>query len=873
MPQRPYPASRLALLLFPEVCLLGALAGILAERYPGPGLTLLALVWLLDLPRTRSLSRSLCFVLSFCCAFAYSTWSAPRPQPVPDWLCAAVAVRGGAEEAASSQALRVHARVLRADLLQGNRARVILTDIAPVQGENELASYKGRVVWNWRAPDFLPLPGERLELVLRFSQVRGLANPGVWNTEDYWHDRGVWFRAWSSRKAGVLTVGEGGFWQSLRRSLRERFYANLPRPGGADGKKGEEAQLTAGAGILPALLFADRSQISHRQHELFARATLAHSLALSGMHLGFALLCGLALAFALGRICPRLWLHMDRPRLAVLLSLPVALFYLWLGQMPLSLLRAACMLAFGALLLFLKRQRVLLDSLFAALAVILICNPQALFDISLQLSALSVAAIALSLPGISCLAARLFPAGRQRGIPGRLLRGAFVLAGTSCVLQIVLLPLNLGIFGASGLLFPLNLLWLPMLGAVVLPLSFAGLFCASLGLDAFASALLYLASAPCEGLLYLLSFLDAAFLLPAPLLPRPHWLMTAGYWLICLNLPGCLRRLISGRSQGGPGMRAGGLAAEFAFVLCAALMLALPIVWQLQKDSLSGVRLRVLDVGQGQSILLEWTGLGKERKAGRVLVDGGGFPGEAFDTGHFVLAPVLTDMALPRLDAVIASHPDADHLSGLLFILKNFAVGQYYGNGGQAPPLLAAREHEALARTGLGKKQLQAGDSLDLAPELRLDVLWPPPGMQKEPMQEEGGNKASLILRLVWQGFSLALLCGDAQAEALQGLMAAQGAGLAAELLVLPHHGSAASLSPAFYRAVRPSIALASCGYGNRWGFPSAAVLSALREQGVPVRDTAQFGQIDLRWRKAGEKAKVTYAKTGESGSVSERHE
>lgn len=858
------PLSPFRHLLFSQVCLLCGIAGILAQRYPGPGLTLFVLVWLLDLPRTRSRSRSMCCLLAFCCAFVYAVWRVPSPPPVPAWLDSAT-VAGH-----PPGALRIRAGVESCDLLQGNRARVLLKDARPADSAGTQEPYRGNIVWNWRDPEFMLQPGEELEATVRLVKVRGFANSCMEDADAYWHDRDVWFRAWSGGRAGVVLTKESGSVSRLRRELRQRFYAGLPRMEQPEQEKDGGARLTPAAAILPALVFADRSQLTHAQSELFAKATLAHSLALSGLHLGFAVLAGTVLARGIGRAYPWLWLRISRPRLAMLLSLPFTVLYLWLGQMPVSLARAACMLAFWTLLLFLKRPKVLLDGLFVALAVILACNPQALFDISLQLSALSVAAIALCLPGLSRLSARLFPSRRHPDILAAALRGGFLLLGVSFCIQALLLPLTVRIFGGSGFLFPLNLIWLPVLGTIVLPLSFAGLFLSALGLHSLAAFALHGAALPCEALMALLSALDSADLLAVPLLPRPHWLTTAGYWLLCLVLPGFLRRLLLPASRSGIlATQGSGLPGFTAFTLCGVVMVLLPIAQALHETTRTSVRLRILDVGQGQSVLLEWSGLGKECAAGRVLIDGGGFAGSGFDVGKSVVAPALTDNALVRLDMAIATHPDTDHLSGLMFIVRHFKTDRYYCNGDAPSPALAALEREALERRGLVRETLCAGDRLELAPDLKLEVLWPPRRTQNafsaqrgKKAKEESGNNASLVLRVVWRGVPLALLCGDIETAALEGLMAAQDNGhLAARVLLLPHHGSATSLVPEFYRAVRPYLALASCGYGNRWGFPSAAVMTALRELDIPLRSTAEFGQIGLRWTAPEEKPEISFAR------------
>ncbi|MCL1939429.1 MAG: DNA internalization-related competence protein ComEC/Rec2 [Desulfovibrionaceae bacterium] len=860
MPFALYPTSLLRILLFPEVCLLAGIAGILAQRFPGPGLVLLALVWLLDLPRTASWTRTFFYLSVFCFAFGYAAWRTPAPEPVPDWLRVASAVVDARGKAARpSGALRIQARVLSCDLLQGERARVILTDVLPAVSGAEDTPYHGKIVWAWREPDFMPLPGQKLEISVRLSKVRSLTNPGAWDTEGYWRDRGVWFRASSGDKTKAVILEDGGLLSRLRRDLRERFYAVLPREEISEGSR-----IIQAAAILPAMVFADRSRISHEQGDLFAKSTLGHSLALSGLHLGFAVLAGFALAYVAGLLYPRLWLHIARPSLAMLFSLPFALLYLWLGQMPVSLVRAACMLAFWSLLVFLKRPRVLLDGLFAALAVILAVDPLALFDIGLQLSALSVAAIALCLPELFQLSTRFFPLRRYPGVSGKILRGGFITLGISFSIQVFLLPLIAHIFGFSGLLFPLNLIWLPVLGSVVLPLSFAGLFLIALGADTLASFVLYLAVLPCEALMALLLALDKAGLLLAPVMPRPHWLSAAGYWLLLSLLPGFLRRIPRREFRSGDGQ--GALSGYAAFVVCGLVMLMAPVGQAWFENTRPGVRLRLLDVGQGQAVLLEWTGLGGDREAGRVLIDGGGFTVGSFDVGRSVVSPVLTRNALPRLDMAIATHPDADHIAGLFFILRHFAVGHYYSNGD--PPLspLAEREQEALARRGLDKEVLCAGDRLELARDLYLEVLWPPHAEQRallpQGAKRDRANNASLVLRLTWHGVPLLLACGDAQIAALRGLLQIQdSAGLGAQVLILPHHGSAGSLVPEFYRAVSPQLALVSCGYGNYWGFPAPAVVSALEALDIPLRSTAEFGQIAVHWTDPGAEPEISFAR------------
>jgi competence protein ComEC len=158
-----------------------------------------------------------------------------------------------------------------------------------------------------------------------------------------------------------------------------------------------------------------------------------------------------------------------------------------------------------------------------------------------------------------------------------------------------------------------------------------------------------------------------------------------------------------------------------------------------------------------------------------------------------------------------------------------------------------------LNKKELAKNSLSAGQSIDLGPELRLEILHPPAaqsGAYKD-------NDLSLVARLVWRGKGLALLCADAEKAAQRELLQRYDRrDLQAQILVLPHHGSAGASLKAFYEAVSPEIALAGCGYGNRWFFPAAQTRQNLADNGIKLLSTAEYGQIIIEW--AGREAEMS---------------
>lgn len=157
-------------------------------------------------------------------------------------------------------------------------------------------------------------------------------------------------------------------WRTARETLRAAVIRLLPP---VEDKKGP-TQATA---LIPALLFGDRSLCTPATLDLVAQASLAHSLALSGMHLGFAAALAYGATGLLGFIAPGLFLRLPRQKIGILLAVPVCLLYQWPGGAPPSLIRATLMLFFWAALLWFNRLKVLADGLIWALAAILLCDP------------------------------------------------------------------------------------------------------------------------------------------------------------------------------------------------------------------------------------------------------------------------------------------------------------------------------------------------------------------------------------------------------------------------------------------------------------------------------------------------------------------
>ncbi|MGE4552528.1 MAG: ComEC/Rec2 family competence protein, partial [Desulfovibrionaceae bacterium] len=496
-----------------QVAFLAAVCGLLALRWPLPALACLAVLVLLARRLGAAGPRVWALGAAFLLGLGWGWLRLPaEPAPLPAWAA------GGAP-------VRLHGVVADFTDRPGGRAQVLLADLrieprgkggagesgetapdsgpdsgpgsnhdaAPDSSPNPPSNsgparpslrLPGRALWSWYDPTARPAPGSAVTLDARVYRITGYGNPGAWDYAFSWRTRGALWRTYSPGPRG-LTLAEvpGPLSWRLREGLEARVAALLP--------------LDQGGAMVRALLFGDRSGLDPEVSESLTAAGLAHTLALSGLHLGFVVLLGVGLARLAGRVRPGLYLRVARPRLAVLLAAPLVAGYCWLGGFSPSLVRAACMFAAWGWLLWRGRDRVLLDGLFFALAVILLVSPLSVFDLRLQLSALAVAGIVVLLPLARPLGRILdaLPEGLEGWRAAAVRWGLVPVRDLGAVLamslaaQLAVLPVTAWTFGRLAPNFLLNAVWLPVLGLAVLPLGLAGLVLAPCWPDAAAPLL------------------------------------------------------------------------------------------------------------------------------------------------------------------------------------------------------------------------------------------------------------------------------------------------------------------------------------------------------------------------------------------------
>lgn len=237
--------------------------------------------------------------------------------------------------------------------------------------------------------------------------------------------------------------------------------------------------------------------------------------------------------------------------------------------------------------------------------------------------------------------------------------------------------------------------------------------------------------------------------------------------------------------------------------------------------TLGDLEIHFVDVGQGDAILI------MSPDGRTVLVDGG-------DTGSGIVQ-YLRSKGVERLDVVVATHPHADHIGGLVDVLRAMPVDEVVTNGQPHTTLTYERFLDAIIDAQAVYREVVRGEQIR-AGNLVFHVLYP---------TSAGGtnlNEQSVVLRLDHHEVSV-LLTGDIEHGAEADLVAS-GQRLQAEILKVPHHGSSSSCSQAFLQEVRPEVAVYSAGAGNRYGHPHSETISALKAMGVEVYGTDVNGTV-----------------------------
>lgn len=623
-----------------------------------------------------------------------------------------------------------------------------------------------------------PHAGERWRMVVRLKAPHGARNPNGFDYE---------LRQWEQ---GVQAVGY------VRAGPKDgppaRLDAALRYPVLQLREQVRDAILTRlaaaaegpaevrAAGVVAALVTGDQRAIDRSDWNVFRATGVAHLVSISGLHITlFAWLAALVVG-GLWRRAPRLCLAWPAQSAALLGGLLLATVYAVFSGWGIPAQRTVLMLAVVVGLKLAGRRWPWPLIWLLACAVVVLFDPWALLQAGFWLSFVAV--------GV------LFALNPIAGSAGTISAKAKFLSllREQWTVTVALTPLSLLLFGQVSLVgFFANLVAIPWVTLIVTPLAFAGVLWPPL----------WQVAAWCVQLLGIwLGWLAAWPWAQFDVAAAPLWAGLAaviGGVLLAARLPASLR--------------------------LAGVPLLLPaLLWQAPRPLPGSFELLAADIGQGNAVLVRTA-----RHA--LLYDTGPRYSLASDAGDRVLVPLLRSLG-ERVDTVMLSHRDSDHTGGASAVLAQQPQAALTGSIAGEAALLALR---AWAPCVAGQTWTWDG--------VQFDVLHPLQAAPAVLPRGEKPNAQSCVLHVRAVSGASALLVGDIERPQELVLVEA-GAPLAADALLVPHHGSKTSSSDAFLAAVQPKIALVQAAYRSRFGHPAPIVVQRLREHGAWVVDSAHCG-------------------------------
>lgn len=664
--------------------------------------------------------------------------------------------------------------------------------------------------------------GDYIRCQVKFNQFRNFKNPGGFNQERHLRYRGLQAQGNISKPSDLMLIRKGGgnfLWRMIT-TIRLRIIDFVS----------DNSPLESAAVIL-AMTVGQRGGISEQTKANFRQSGTAHILAISGLHVGIVAFLAIFLIQRLLQNWQWLALRLNIRFIAHLAAIFPVIFYALIAGGSISVVRATVMIIVLMLALLLGRQRDLLNILALAGFLILIVSPLSLFDVSFQLSFTAVAAILFITPLLETNGSEK----HDKKIRLLSLIGGWLAVSFSATLGTWPLIAHYFYIFSPVSLFA-NILVVPLMGFLALPLSFGAILTSGL-CPPLAKLLLFLAAGVVEFNLALIGFLVA---LPHSwfiVVPPTIWQLACYYLLLFL----VTRRLVFSQSQTDVPAKT---VRNHNFAIGAIILIFIfnGIFGFVKSRYSDEMRVTAIDVGQGSAALIELP------RGKRILIDGGGATSGRFDIGRNVVAPVLLQRGIKNIDLIILSHPHSDHYKGLIYIINNFNVREVWTNGQRIMEPDFFELMDVIDRKKVYHHQVTSRTSpvnLNGAVLTILNPEAPPAISANEAASYEDTNNASLVIRLTYGQHSL-LFTGDIMAQAEEDIMRRNGM-ISSQVLFVPHHGSRTSSTPAFLKAVNPRIAVISSGAELSYPLPHPETLARINDLGAMVLRTDIHGAITIK--------------------------
>ncbi|NLD39552.1 MAG: DNA internalization-related competence protein ComEC/Rec2 [Desulfatiglans sp.] len=659
--------------------------------------------------------------------------------------------------------------------------------------------------------------GTRIRFPSQIKPFMNFKNPGAYDYELSMQIKGISCNASISDGRYIVPMGRGdpgflmGILERIRQPFRDVLNSTLSEKNNA---------------LYRALLLGETEGIGDDLREYFNLTGLGHVLAVSGLHVGMIAWISFFICRQILSLSYRLTITHNIKKITAFATCFPVIAYTALSGFQVSGQRAMIMALTYLFSIIIERESDIWSTLLFAAFIILAIDPLAINSISFQLTFLAVVGIVWLTPLIQ----KVFPdiSGKFINYP-RLKSSYFYLTGiisVSIAANIFLLPVTVYYFNRiSFVSIFANLLIIPLMGFVILPLGMFSLIILFVSADASRS-ILFIGAYGLDIMMCIIEYLAhlpwACFRM---FIPSMFEILLFYCLLFCIVY---FRK---------------GKMIKFSMTAVLLLFLMDFSYWIYETGLNKNLRVFFLDVGQGNSALIQFPG----KK--RMLIDGGGFQGDTFDTGRSIIAPFLLRKKLLHIDYIVLSHPHPDHMKGLKFIASVFDPAEFWHNGKDSEDhdyqdlidIIKTKNIKVLTPDDLAKTRHVSG--------VKIEVFYPFSGEKRSQnlhVSSHTINDQSIVVRISYAGRSV-MFPGDIEMKSEAILVNKYGNKLKSDALLVPHHGSRSSSSKPFLETVSPKVCIISSRQGNRFGFPHAEVLERFRRAGVRILRIDQGGAVEVK--------------------------
>ncbi|MEN6489013.1 MAG: DNA internalization-related competence protein ComEC/Rec2 [Smithella sp.] len=664
--------------------------------------------------------------------------------------------------------------------------------------------------------------GDFIRFHSSLKKIHNFKNPGGFDYERFLNRQGIFATGFIADSSGIILLRKNSanrlrsHLESFRLYLKEIIYQNAPTPQRE---------------IIEVMTLGNQTAIPGEIRDNFSRTGTSHILSISGLHIGMVSATAFFFISLLLKASEYLMLRFNIIKLSAAAAFLLVLFYALIAGMGITVIRSALMALTFLIALIFGKQKDPYNTLALAGLVILIISPEALFDISFQLSFLAVLFIIYIVPRFSNLNLEQFAIlpNWSRSIIRYLYMSVLIcLAATIGTLPLIIYYFN----QVSSVTIIANLIAVPLLGTLSLALAMLFLlasFFSPVVAGFFVQATSFFVLISVEIINNLASYSWSAFSIT-----KPNILEIVIFYLFFVLLIQFVdaKREVKGFFPRHPLILRCTLIFMLFFFIGDAIYLSL-------KDKISSdLRITAIDVGQGSATLVRFPG------GQNMLIDGGGFAKSSFDAGKMIVAPYLYHERIRKIDTVVLTHPHPDHMLGLLYILDNFNVREFWSAGEIIDDEFYQKMQKIIAERKIKTVCLSEQTPGKKIGNVEINFLWPPqmPPFVAVKLADDDINESSLVLQLKY-GKTSFLVTGDISA-AIEDNLVRSGKDFKSDVLFVPHHGSAHSSSIDFIKKAACRYAVISAGKGNTFHHPHPSTLERYKAAQATILRTDQDGAI-----------------------------